>query len=403
MKQRYNIGIFALLICLAAWGCKRYDDDYKRFLAGKEKVYPGLASKFRYYPGNLRVKLVWTPSPDPSITSYVVKWNNGLDSAIVPATTTDPADSISTVIDNLKEYVYSFKLITLDKDGNRSIGQNLDNVRVYGSSFAGSLTNRPSNPQHPYVYNLDGSVTLNFIKADPNNVSTAITYTDNAGAAQERTLLAADTAVVLPNFKYGTAINYRSSYLPVANAIDNFKVPDADTYPTIYPIADVNKGQMKAMSLPSDIRSEYGWVLPYLWDNNYNEPGFHTPGQSLPFWITIDLGSVQELARLRIWQRMSGLYNYGNVKRFEIWGTNSPNSDGTFNGWTRLGSFQSIKPSGLPKGQTTQADADYAQGEPFTFLPGVMPVRYIRFKVLETWGGDNYFHAIEFTFARTVK
>ncbi|QHS56844.1 hypothetical protein GWR56_15310 [Mucilaginibacter sp. 14171R-50] len=404
MKQPNNI-IIVLFMGLALMGCKRYDQDYKSdFLKNKENVYPGLASNLHYYPGNLRVELVWHPSPDPTISNYVVKWNNGMDSTIVPATTQNPADSISVVIPNLKEYVYSFKLIAKDKDGNSSIGQSIDNVRVYGNAFAANLSNRPPDPAKPYVYNNDGSVSINFIKADSNNVSTVIKYTDNTGAARQKTVAAKDNSVMISDLKFGTPITYQSTYVPVKNAIDDFFVPDADDFPIIYEIAEVNKSKMTAVHLPSDVSSAYGWELPYLWDKSTNEPGFHTPGQNFPIWFTIDLGNPTELARLKLWQRTSGLYNYGNPKVFEIWGTNNPNSNGDYSGWTKLASFTSVKPSGLPTGQNSTEDANFAaQGESFTFPPGGAPVRYIRFKIFQTWGNTNYFHALEITLFAPVK
>ncbi|HMG11207.1 MAG TPA: DUF5000 domain-containing lipoprotein, partial [Mucilaginibacter sp.] len=64
----------------------------------------------------------------------------------------------------------------------------------------------------------------------------------------------------------------------------------------------------------------------------------------------------------------------------------------------------SVKPSGLPVGQNSQADADFAAaGEPFTFPTGVPAVRYIRFKVLETWGEANYFHILELSMFKLDK
>lgn len=48
---------------------------------------------------------------------------------------------------------------------------------------------------------------------------------------------------------------------------------------------------------------------------------------------------------------------------------------------------ESHKPSGLPVGQHTAEDWEYLQaGEDFEFPAEAPPVRYIRFKVLETMG-----------------
>lgn len=51
------------------------ETKYKDLLDKREIVYPGLVSNFKGYQGNLRIRLQWNPSPDPSITRYMIYWN----------------------------------------------------------------------------------------------------------------------------------------------------------------------------------------------------------------------------------------------------------------------------------------------------------------------------------------
>ncbi|WPU97777.1 DUF4998 domain-containing protein [Mucilaginibacter sp. cycad4] len=403
MKIRYSIAAF-FLAGIAIFACKKYDKDYKAFLDNHEVTYPGLASKVTFHPGNLRAVLVWHPSPDPSIKNYKITWNNATDSVIVDATSHSPADSISVSIPNLKEYVYSFRLVARDNAGNSSVGQDINNVRVYGAAYQSALLNRSYNTANPFQVNDNGSVRLFFIKADTGNVSTTIKYTNTAGAEATKELSVDSSGITLTDLKLGTAIQYRSSYKPTADAVDVFNTTSFDDFPKIYGIAECDKSLFKPYNLPTDIPSAYGWETYYLWDKSTNEPGFHTPGTSMPQWFTFDMGQQASLAKMKIWQRMSALYNVGNPKRFEIYGSNSPSADGSYGSWTKLASFTSVKPSGLPAGQNTQADADFAAaGEPFNFPADLPAYRYIRFKVLETWGGTNYFHLIELTMYKVDK
>src|SRR4051812_37423886 len=124
MKITFNVAVF-FLMCLVISGCKKYDTDYKHFLDNHEVTYPGLATGVTYHPGNLRAELVWHPSPDPSIKNYTITWNNGSDSVVVAASSHDPGDSIKVIIPNLNEYVYSFRIVARDNDGNVSVGQDL--------------------------------------------------------------------------------------------------------------------------------------------------------------------------------------------------------------------------------------------------------------------------------------
>ena len=389
------IGVLAISIA----GCEKYAEDYKTFLEDKELTYPGLAQGFSYHPGDQRVELIWRPSPDPSIVKYVFTWNNGADSVTVPATSNDPADTMKVIIDNLQEYVYSFKMTIYDAGGNPSIGQELNNVKVYGTVYRSSLLNRSYNDENPYEFTTEGYLKLNFNKADTNvlsrNTSTTIRYTNTLGVVAEKLLPADDPSIIIQDYKTGTVVRYRSSYKPSPTAIDEFQPNDFEEFPEIVKIVPVNKASFSEMHLPGDVGSAYGWELRYIWDDNTGEPGFHTPGQEMPFWFTFDMAQEVSLASLKLWQRQSGIYNYGNPKRFEVWGSNNPSPDGSWDSWTRLQEFTNVKPSGQPLGENSSVDvATAAAGEEYVFDQPTSQYRYLRFKILECWNG-NYFHIVE--------
>lgn len=404
MKIINNIALICF-ISLAFWGCKKYGDDYKAFLEDKEIKYSGKIQAAGYNTGNLRAELFWHPSPDPSITRYVISWNNGVNKMEVAATTHDPKDTVKVIVPNLNEYVYAFVVVSYDSEGNKSIATEINNVRVYGTTYISTLLNRGINASEPYKFLPDGTLQLNFNKKDTLNVATTIRYTNNTGAIEERQLLAENNSIVIPNYKLGTTLQYRSSYIPELGSIDNFNVVQFADFPTIFKVTQLDKSLFRTYKLPTDINDEYGWKLENLWDNNDgtgggDPAGFHTGGSGLPQWFTIDMGQTAKLDHFRLWQRDNALYDVGNLKVFEVWGSNNPNTNGSFdNSWTKLETFTSVKPSGLPKGQLSDADRVFARaGEKFTFPAGTPQVKYLRFKVLETWGGANYIHLLELSF-----
>ena len=68
-------------------------------------------------------------------------------------------------------------------------------------------------------------------------------------------------------------------------------------------------------------------------------------------------------------------------------------------GWLDLIDPVSYKPSGLPVGQFSNEDKEYASaGEEFVFPADVPAVRYIRFKALSTFTGVKFIHLMEVTF-----
>lgn len=115
------------------------------------------------------------------------------------------------------------------------------------------------------------------------------------------------------------------------------------------------------------------------------------PDLELPNWFTIDLGREYIFGRMRV-NHLSHtgtwIYALGTPRVFEIYGSNVKSTN--WDDWTLLGKFESIKPSGEPLGTNTADDiARNLAGEDYDFDPLDESFRYIRFKALETWGGDS--------------
>ncbi|HEX5553545.1 MAG TPA: DUF5000 domain-containing lipoprotein [Chitinophagaceae bacterium] len=159
----------------------------------------------------------------------------------------------------------------------------------------------------------------------------------------------------------------------------------------------LDKTQWKLAPLASDFSTPF---YPYsnvehLWDNNIHEQSsiycyyyaHPVSAPPLPSWFTIDLGRPYKLSRLRVYQyEGSGQYMYtdGNPRVYEIWG-NTLAVD-SWDSWKLLRHCVSIKPSGLPAGVRNGDDAAYAiKGEDFSFPLDAPAVRYIRFKLIDTW------------------
>lgn len=131
------------------------------------------------------------------------------------------------------------------------------------------------------------------------------------------------------------------------------------------------------------------------------------PDLEFPLWITIDLGQAAIFSRFRVNQPSHNnatgwLFTNGSPRTYEVWGSNDPSSDGTWDTWTKLGDFESVKPSGLPLGAdlTTEDLAVARAGEDFTFpdAPLTESYRYIRFNITNTWGNIPIIRMAELTF-----
>lgn len=262
-----------LLTAVTIIGCSKKNDAYKELLKGGEIYYPGVIQNTNYRAGNLRTMLVWNPSPDPKIVKYKIFWNNKQDSLLITANSHNPLDTVKVIVPGLNEGTYNFNVYSIDANGRNSISININGARVYGPKYQSGLFNRPYNATNPYLLDiLRGNVKLQFNAPDSINTKTLVKYTDNNGKLNTVNLSPDSTTVTLTNFKFGTKVNYQSSYIPQRNAVDTFTVADVTNFPDITRAGDITAVFIKNPGNPF-YRSDNGtgkWGLPKDWQVNAN-------------------------------------------------------------------------------------------------------------------------------------
>lgn len=177
--------------------------------------------------------------------------------------------------------------------------------------------------------------------------------------------------------------------------MDRFANHTDTLYKNITPYSEgiLDRTKFAAYNLPGDAAMAYGTFLSYFWDGNYNTAtwprAFTLEGVTTPQTITIDLGVTKALSRLVYFPRTESGNRYyvrANMRDFEIWATNNPPADGSYNNWTMIANRSVVKPSGSPSGTETAEDLAYAlAGWPTEFEPGLPAYRYIRIKSLRNW------------------
>ena len=153
-----------------------------------------------------------------------------------------------------------------------------------------------------------------------------------------------------------------------------------------------------------------GWPLERIWDGLMADPGYSTPQTAyFPISVTFNMGQTAILNRIKVFQRTSAeqLFSGYNVKRFQLWGSETATVNQNFETWKFLGDFTSEKPSGLPLGQLTEEDIAYGTaGEEYMIeTDESIPVRYIRVHIISAHGGGNavaQFYEMEF-FGRIIE
>lgn len=401
MKYIYGIYCF-LLCCLVLQGCTKDDTEFKSYLKDGEIVYPGRTSAVLNKPGNLRTALWWNPSTDPTITKYVVYWNNKTDSVVVKATSHSPLDTVKVIIPDLKEYTYSFVIYSYDALGRKSVPVEANNVRVFGTLYQSGLLNRPYNGTTPYTLNDNGSLLLNFNTPDTININTVIKYTNAAGVVVEKILKPDSATVLLPNYKPGSNIQYRSSYIPGKGALDTFTVAAYSTFPRIYSYVLCDRLLFKEVHLAHDANTyESGTSISKLWDGSVGPQGypniFHSSGNSgMPHTITFDLGKVYDnLSRIE----ETGRDCCNNPDDFEVWGiADLSGADTNLNADNSGWKDESIAKGWVLLKEVIRTD-DGKNAVSSELNNNGKPIRYIRIRVKHVTTGDgNYSNMSEIRF-----
>lgn len=174
-------------------------------------------------------------------------------------------------------------------------------------------------------------------------------------------------------------------------------------YTTLKPLYEttIPKSGYRAVVLPTDVGQAYtSTALANMWDNDtmtWPKVSLTVTTVLTPQWVTFDLGKAAILSRIVIWgypeyQNAGRMYYFGgNLKEFEVWASENPPSDGSFNNWVKLGTFDTVKPSGSAYNVQTSEDYNYANaGINYTFDVFARKFRYLRIKSLKNWQGTTY-------------
>jgi hypothetical protein len=168
-----------------------------------------------------------------------------------------------------------------------------------------------------------------------------------------------------------------------------------------------SKVDWSSYTLPGDATPLYNYTIPSkIYDGDFTGgwPNclFTVESAGSPQMVTIDLGKPRIFSRfiLNPFIEIGSVYYVrGNLKDFEIWGSNTPNVSGALDAsWTKLLTCNVVKPSGSPSGTETAADYKYAHdGWGFDFPAGLSSYRYIRIRSLHNWTGSYFMSISEFT------
>ncbi len=390
-KRIYIKGSVVIVLLLAlVSGCKKMDDTYREFIGDGETIYVGKADSLKLHGGKNRLQVFWLLISDPKVSGYKVLWNAGRDSLTGNLVKTPDVDTVRLVVNNMEEGSHHFDVYLYDSRGNSSVKTSAVG-KVYGERYRQSLLNRA----YRTIKRVGDHLVITWMPAEETLKEVVLKYTNSAQEQVTHVVPAGVIQDTIRNFPRNGEFVYSSVFKPEPDALDVFATEEI-SYKEVASEVELEKTGFKHFPLPTDTyKPEFdSWAIANLWDGTTGKIFYVDPniaGLALPNWFTIDLTYQTQITRIRVNQlshHNSFMFSGGAPKEFEIYGSNAPAADGSWDSWTLLGSFTSAKPSGLPIGQLSEADiATAVAGETFS-VSAQSSFRYLRFRTKSTYGGN---------------
>jgi hypothetical protein len=391
----YNCFLCSLLSAVALLSCSRMNDLHDPYLEKGEIIYTKKVDSAKVFSGENRVLLrYYTTSPNAK--KLLVYWNLRTESMLFDIPDKNAEDPVDVHMEDLDEGPVYFELFTLNGDmQNKSVPYNLEGY-AYGNIYQQSLVNRGVDA----VMRVPGQpVIISWLAADPNATGCLIKYTNQSGATAYQTVPVDEFNTVIPDVSedVGT-IEYQTTYLPDPDAIDVFSSDFTQVSIGDIEERELDKSKFLRWNPPGlPYSGQTNWHIENIWDNTWHPAagalGYATGGSATDYF-TFDMGQTAKLTRFNIRFRHEAALVWWHymLKKFIVYGSATPDVNADPDTWQYLGTYETVKPSGMPREPTqyTPEDREYAAytGIDFDMVDVVDApyVRYIRFQALEIWG-----------------
>lgn len=392
MKYKYIWIILGFGLVLS---CSKMEDNFKSYIEREETVYAGKVDSVSVKVGYNRIQFDISNSI-PNIETVRIFWNEFADSTDVPI---NSQSSITTkILEGIPEKDYSFKMVSIDQNGNKSLPFSVPG-KVYGDQYLAVRAIRP-------IQNIElidpENIVIVWSGIVDDGVFNDITYTNINGEEMVLRVPMSETETEINNIDIQLGFSYTTVYLPETDAIDEFVSTTVKIQPKM--VFELSKDTWSLVHLPTDVKGDcYNGSIPNLWDNktnNYYHSGCEgTVNDGIPSHFTIDLGVDANLVEVQLDPRTDCCQGR-NPKQFQIWGisdltdaetsleSNDPNWEQEMitKGWVKLLDHEtSPNWNGSAEGYRTD-------------ITNNSSVRYIRYRIVDTWNGEALSALSELTF-----
>ncbi|MCL3779268.1 hypothetical protein EMN47_02600 [Prolixibacteraceae bacterium JC049] len=381
--------LYILLLASIFWmSCEKYDEVHDEYVKGGEIVYAVKPDNIEVLPGFKRCEIKTELVTTPNLDELVVEWSDEQKTVVIPADT-DTA-FMTLEMNDMTEGAVLFKLHSTDKNDNKSVVVNAFG-NVYGEKYQASLLQRGVKE----VISIKEGAKVRFKSSPEKSVGVKLKFEDNAGAINTLDILANTEEVLLEDVKFGSEVKYATMFLPAPNCLDT--IPTLNEATIVVPVPELKEKEIalegsSVLSLDNDTKGA-GWGNGNggLFDGKYTTYGAYESGY--PQILTIDLGEVFPLTKLKLWSRLNSDGHYfgkGNPNKIRLFGASELPASNDLADWQLLGAYEFSKPSGGD--DLTDADKAFAEAGFECTIENQPEIRYIRVVVDETFEKTSYMY-----------
>jgi hypothetical protein len=251
-----------------------------------------------------------------------------------------------------------------------------------------------------------GGVNLFFSENNTNANLSLVLMVDSVGNGDWTLLQVFYTKATTGRFARRGLVNKEQKFAVYIR--DRWNNASDTIFKDLTPIAEekIPKDKFSNAKLPSDTwiaveDNNPGYSMEMVWEGTESSPPdagwwsiFATPFTSpLPQHFTINLGHKVMLSRFKMWGRQWEIYTGSLPRTFQVWGTDNPPADGSFDNWQLLGEYEVFKPSGYERdgsvGAVTAEDREYLFSGADYELDTYPTIQYLRFRTLTTFNSHG--------------
>lgn len=222
MKKIINYNYLWILSLAFLSACSDMNELHQPYLDMGEHIYAAKINSAVARSGNKRIQLDLFYTAQ-RIKKCCIYWNVRQDSLELDLPASGK-DGIPVIFKDLAEGTYSFEVVTLDKDGNRSLPVEATG-RAYGSNYEGSLSNIK-------IASIDRVEAVTTILWKNIEFATEIEFTYDTTAGKKNTIkipIVIGTKTLLTDALPEGSYSYTTYFKPTVDAIDSFKCNESIT------------------------------------------------------------------------------------------------------------------------------------------------------------------------------